>query len=132
MSPDNIPYEFLRQLPEPSKECLLGIMNDIWETGKFPPNWREAIVLPFAKPNKDLSNPKNYRPIALTSCICKTLERMVNSQLVWYLEKREILKADQCGFRKGRSTLDAISTLETYVRDAFINKEQVVAVFFDL
>ena len=130
--PDEIPYGILKQLPETGKECLLKVMNHIWETGDFPPHWKEATVLPIPKPGKDLSDPKNYRPIALTSCICKTMERMANSRLVWYLESNDLLRPDQCGFRKGRSTLDALSSLETYIRDAFINGQQAVAIFFDL
>ena len=130
--PDNIPYEFLRQLPKTSKHCLLELYNQIWGTGAFPPSWKEATVLPFPKPGKDLSDPKNYRPIALTSCICKIFERMVNERLMWYLESKGKLRKEQCGFRRGRSTLDALSALESEVRQAFVNGEQVTAVFFDL
>ena len=43
------------------------------------------------KPGKDTSDPSNYRPIALTSCICKVMERMINSRLVWYLERNKLL-----------------------------------------
>ena len=35
-----------------------------------------------SKPGKDNSNPANYHPIALTSCLCKTMERMVNKSVV--------------------------------------------------
>ena len=38
----------------------------------------------------------------------------------------------QCGFRKNRSTVDQLVRLETYIRDAFVNKEHVVSIFFDL
>ena len=62
---------------------LLNILNKIWITGDFPPDWRKAIIIPIPKPGKDPTNP-NYRPIALTSCICKTMERMINRRLVWY------------------------------------------------
>ena len=53
----------------------------------FPESRREALIFSIPKPGKDNFNPLNYRPIALTSCICKTVERMVNERLVWYLEK---------------------------------------------
>jgi ribonuclease HI len=88
--------------------------------------------MPIPKPKKDLSNPLNYRPIALTSCLCKTMERMVNSRLVWFLESNELLTEQQCGFRSKRSTLDHLVAFETYVRDAFIVKQHVVTIFFDL
>ena len=64
----------------------------------FPECWSEAIVIPIPKPGKDHSDPNNYRPISLTSCICKTLERMINDRLVWYLEDNNILADIQCGF----------------------------------
>ena len=56
-------------------------------TQDFPTSWRIAIIVPVAKPGKVLTDPGSYRPIALTSCLCKTMERMVNSRLTWYLER---------------------------------------------
>ena len=70
------------------------------------------------------------RPIALTSC--KTLERMINKRLVWYLESNNLITKLQSGFRAERSTNDNLVRLETFIRDAFIKREHVVAVFFDL
>ena len=98
----------------------------------MPKSWKEATVIPIPKPGKDNTNPNNYRPIALTSCICKTLERMINERLVWYLEKNNIITEFQSGFRHQRSTNDHLVRLETFIREAFIKKEHLVAVFFDL
>lgn len=83
--PDEIHYQMLKHLPEVSLNALLDIYNDIWKSGTFPQEWTEATVIPIPKPGKDHSNPTNYRPIALTSCVCKILERMINTRLVWYL-----------------------------------------------
>ena len=85
----------------------------------------EAIVIPIPKPGKDSTNPANYRPIALTSCICKTMERMVNDRLVWFLEKNQLIATDQSGFRKQIVTLDHLVRFETFIREASIEKEHV-------
>ena len=57
---------------------------------------------------------------------------MINKRLVWFLETNNILTNIQCGFRKNRSTIDQLVRLETFNRDAFVNKEHAVSVFFDL
>ena len=99
---------------------------------RFPQQWRAARVIPIPKPNKDHTDPHSYRPIALTSCLCKVLERMINTRLIWYLEKYRILDRSQCGFRKHRSTTDHLASLERYFRDAFAERQQAVGVSIDL
>ena len=130
--PDDVHYQFLKHLPEESLLVLLDCFNDIWETGIFPDSWREATIVPIPKPGKDHSNPSNYRPIALTSCLCKTMERMINARLVWYLEINHLLTKHQSGFRHFRSTADHLISLETNVRNAFVRGEHMVSIFFDL
>ena len=130
--PDDIPYQFLKHLSIESKSLLLKIYNDIFISGDVPESWKQAIIIPLPKPGRDSSVPSNYRPISLTSCVCKTFERMINDRLVWYLELNDIISPLQSGFRKKRSTTDHLVKLETFIREAFIKKEHVVAVFFDL
>ena len=84
------------------------------------------------KPDKDHTDHSNYRPIALTSCVCKTMERMINDRLTWFLESNNIITNFQSGFRHQRSTNDHLVKLETFIREAFIKKEHLVSVFFDL
>ena len=123
----------LKHLPLKSLQALLDIFNSMWETGKFPESWELATIIPIPKPGKDHTEPTNYRSIALTSCLCKTLERMINARLVWYLEINNLISpAVQSGFRSERSTNDNLVRLETFIRDAFVKKEHVVTVFFDL
>ena len=93
MGPDDIHYQIIKHLPDISLYALLDLFNDIWDDGVFPPGWREATIIPIPKPGKDHTNPSNYRPIALTSCLCKTFERMINNRLVWYLEYNGIITA---------------------------------------
>ena len=93
---------------------------------------REALVILIPKLGKDASDPAKYRPIALSSCLCKILERMVNDRLVWLLEKNNLIVDVQSGFRCQRGTIDHLVRFETFVREAFINRQHVESVFFYL
>ena len=60
------------------------------------------------------------------------MERLVNVRLVWFLESKSILTEAQCGFRRNRSTVDHLITLDTVIRTAFKQRRHVGAVFFDI
>ena len=104
----------------------------IWKSNTYPTAWCNSIVVPVLKSGKDRKLPENYRPVSLTSCISKLLERMVNRRLVWILESRQLITNLQCGFRRQRSTIDHIVRLEAAIQDAFVRKHHLLAVFFDL
>ncbi|KFM73192.1 RNA-directed DNA polymerase from mobile element jockey, partial [Stegodyphus mimosarum] len=129
---DGISYVMLKHLSNESLKSLLFLYNRIWKECSFPNAWGNAIVIPIAKPGKDPKNPSNYRPIALTSCLCKIMEKMVNRHLTHYLENNHCLLSYQSCFRRGRSSLDNVLFLETAVRNAFAKRNHVVSVFFDM
>ena len=124
-------YQLLKHLSDPSltvssiKRIQLNLDFRLlpWRA------WRQEVVVPIPKPEKDRSDPNNYRPIALTSCLCNTMERMVNNRLVYYLESNNVITNLQSGFRKERSTVHPLIRLETWVREGLINRECVVAIF---
>lgn len=58
------------------------------------------------------------------------MERMIADRLTHDLDKRGLLANCQSGFRKGRNTIDAVVRLETEIRNAQVNKDNVIAVFF--
>ncbi|GBN20879.1 hypothetical protein AVEN_38786-1 [Araneus ventricosus] len=97
--PDRIHCKMLKNLSENSLCLILALFNRIWNGKAFPTAWRKAIVVPIPKVRKDPQNPSNYRPIALTSCLCKLMERMVNKRLVYILERKNMLSKFQSGFR---------------------------------
>ena len=57
---------------------------------------------------------------------------MISLRLTWFLESNNLLSNLQKGFRAKRSTIDQIVRIETLIREAFIKKEHLVAVLFDL
>ena len=85
--PDGIHNNLLKHLPEDTLRILKEILNKIWISADSPQHWRAATVTPIPKPNKDHTDPLSYRPIALTSYLCKLVDRMINTHFIWYLEK---------------------------------------------
>ena len=102
LQPD--PIKYIIKCSNNSLQALL--FNHIWTTGDFPEGWRLATVIPKPKPGEDHAKPLNYRPISLTSCLCKTLERMINKRLMWYIESNNLLSLYHLNFRAGLSTND--------------------------
>lgn len=132
IGPDNIHYTMLQNLSANSQKSLLSFFNRIWESGQLPKAWKTAIIVPILKPGKDRGQAASYRPVALTSCLCKTFERLVNARLIHVLEQNKKIDPFQCGFREHRSTTDQLVRLETQIREAHAKNQFCLSVFFDL
>ena len=110
----------------------MKIANKLWQSAFIPHQWREAVVIPIPKPEKNQSNLSNYRPISLTSYLGKSMERMINRMLWSYLEINNVISNIQCGSRMERSTTDHLVRLKNFIRKAFARNEHCVSVFYDL
>lgn len=129
---DVITYRMLKRANPSFIRLLLTFFNHVYSTRCFPDDWRLSVIIPVAKPNKDPHLRCNYRPIALTSCMCKLLEKMINHRLMWFLEAHHHITPVQFGFRAYRSTTDPLALYETLARTAVASKRHLLAIFFDL
>ena len=102
--PDNIHPLVLQKTSEASSKPLTLIFNLSLSRGELPDDWRVANVTPIHKKG-DRSDPGNYRPVSLTSQVCKVLEAIVRKHLLEHLDRNDILSDRQHGFREGRSCL---------------------------
>lgn len=83
---DQIDYKIITSLPESYLDLLLDILNEILTAGLFPPSWGVSLVFLIPK-----SAPGRFRPISLTSCTLKVLEKLILSRLEWWVESTGIL-----------------------------------------
>ncbi|KAM7290016.1 hypothetical protein ISCGN_030144 [Ixodes scapularis] len=113
--PDNVTPATLRNLPDETRLQLLDWINAIWVSGELPQAWKHSIVVPIPKGNKARNTIKNFRPISLTSCVCKTMERMVLARLDWYLENSNAFHPAQTGFRTGLGTQDSLALISHHI-----------------
>ena len=109
---------------------LTNIVNHSLIYGFFPSDWKKALLSPLAK-SKFLSTPSDTRPIAQLSELSKVLERVVHSQLSYYLESNSILHPRQSGFRRGYSTTTALACLVDDIKCAIDKRMITILVLFD-
>ncbi|XP_034935030.1 uncharacterized protein [Chelonus insularis] len=124
---DGIDYGILQRLSVSVRQSLLILFNEIFSSRSFPVEWKNYSVFFIPKANSD-----KFRPIFMASCMLKTLERMVNYRLCWWVEVHHKLAPSQFGFRRQRSTLDNLSVLQAEVLQAFDREDCLAAIFLDI
>lgn len=100
--PDNVTGILLKTFADCVTASLTNIFSYSLDTGLLPDVWKKAKVIAIHKKGSRHS-PNNYRPISLTSIVCKLLEHIVSSHINQYLQQNDLLVDAQHGFRKGRS-----------------------------
>ena len=105
----NISPKLLTRIKDEVCLPLTIIFQKSLETGQVPCDWKTADVTPIYKKGSR-SQPSNYRPVSLTNQICRMFESIVRDSVVDHLEKNDLIKDSQHGFRRGRSCLTNLLT----------------------
>ena len=121
--PDQIPPWFLKIAADELAPLLADFFQSSVDSGVLPKQWREANITGIFKKG-DKNKPENYRPISLTSIVCKIMEHIIHSHVMKHLERLDILVDRQHGFRAKRSTVTQL--LET-AHDFTSNLEEGLA-----
>ncbi|MCP3679103.1 MAG: reverse transcriptase family protein [Gammaproteobacteria bacterium] len=102
--PDRIYPKILKNVKNQIANPLTQIFNKSLQEKKVPTDWKLADVTPIFKKG-DRKLPGNYRPISLTSVVCKLLESIIRDKIVKHLEHHNLIRDSQHGFRNKRSCL---------------------------
>lgn len=124
---DELPYEVLKS--ENVIQTLHKMFMLIFDTNITPFIWRRAIICPILKDtSSDPRIPLNYRGISLQCVTAKIFSSVLNNRLMVYLEDNELLVDEQNGFRRQRSCLDHIFSLNSVIQ----NNNSTFVTFIDL
>ena len=101
--PDEMHLYFLKETAEELALPLSIIFTKSLESSEVPEEWKKGrITALFKKGNKRLAS--NYRPVSLTSIVCKCMEKIVRDSIIQYMKKNKLFSKKQYGFISGRST----------------------------
>ena len=119
---DGIYPIFLQNMGTLATSKLLELINCSWQSSEVPQSWRDSITIPIPKPGKPPDEISSFRPIALTSCASKCMERMIATRCYHHLEANNLLSPLQAGFRKCRSTEDQVIAITQTISDGLQKK----------
>ena len=97
-------------------------------TGEFPSTWKIGKICPVPKKGNS-SSPNNFRPICLTSNLGKVVEAVVRSRVADKIDS--FLPSNMFGFRKGKSTSDALTKMLDTIRAHRANGQKVAVLALD-
>jgi exonuclease III len=109
---------------------LCHLVNESFSQGAFPDNLKMSVITPLFKKG-ERCDPKNYRPIAMSSPISKVIEKAFLNRLESYFESNDLLTPKQHGFRKNKSTVTALFDLVTEIYNSVENREKVNVILYD-
>ncbi len=127
--PDEITPKLLKTLNLEIVALITALFNLCLINSFVPFQWKSANITPIPKVQIP-TNPLDYRPISLTSSLCKLFERILAK---FILKQTESLwkNNSQYGFLPKRSTMDAIVQVIEDWSEAKDTKKNILAIFFD-
>ena len=108
--PDGIPARVLKHCAKALCLPLSRLFALCFQRGVQPSLWKTANVVPIHK-RQSRTAMKNYRPVSLLCIVSKVMEKVVNTAIMNYLERNNLLSAHQFGFRSGLSAADLLTSL---------------------
>ena len=125
--PDSLYLEMLYHAGEYFRKSILHIFNLSWYKGRLLDTWRHASVKFLRKHYKtDSYNTSSYRPISLTSVLCKLMESIVLKRLESHVESNQLLDPPKEGFIRCHSTTYAVTRLVQSIVNDF-NKNNMLS-----
>ena len=94
----------LNRCVEELAEPLNALFTKSFQSGQVPQDWIDANVIPIYKKGHH-SKPGNYRPVSLTSQVCKVMEFFILESISEHLKQHKLILDSQHGFRPKRSCL---------------------------
>lgn len=128
---DEVRTDILKKCINTIVPVLTYLINLSFDNGIFPEVLKKSIIKPLFKKG-DKGDLNNYRPITLIPVFSKIFEKAMHKRLTSFLNKFAVIKEDQNGFQKGKSTTLAAFKLVHNVLFNVDKKIPTVVVFFDM
>ncbi|MCG8034442.1 MAG: reverse transcriptase family protein [Candidatus Thiodiazotropha taylori] len=128
---DDILNEYIKLTADIMTPTYVSLFNIILKTGFIPEDWAIGKIRPIYKNKGEVTDPNNYRPITILSCLNKLFTAVLNERLTNFLEDNNLLNENQAGFRKSYATTDHVFSLYALIEIMKIEKKKLFCSFVD-
>ena len=128
--PDEIHPRMLKELAGIIALPISILLNRTIQEGVIPEDWKKASVSAIYKKGCK-SVAENYRPISLTSLVCKLMESIIKDQIMYHLVSQGLLSAKQFGFISGRATVTQLLNYLDKCIEKIVNGTVVDCIYLD-
>ena len=126
---NDIPTKPLKETTDVCGPVLHYLVNQSFSNSDFPSELKLADITPtFKKGDKTCA--ENYRPISVLPVVSKIYERLMQSQIIGFINKR--LSPYLCGYRKGFNTQHALLSLVERWKRTLDKHGYAAAILMDL
>ena len=129
---DDLPAVFFKKCSNQLSVPLQSIFQKSLVQEKLPSQWKVGKIVPIFKNKGSRSDPKNYRPVSLTSISCKIMERILKKHMINHLLGNNLLHPGQHGFLSGKSTQTQILECFNDWTDAIDQNKCIDVVYLDI
>lgn len=132
--PDNFKATVWKKVPNVILGHVANLFTLCLKRGYFPEIWRRAILVLIPKGPRGVSGEIKARPICLLDELGKTFERVIAQRINFWLENNEehSLSENQYGFRRARSTVDALLRVRELTREMVGRGGYAIAMGLDI
>jgi hypothetical protein len=129
--PDLLHPRVLKEVRNEIAYPLKLIFECSLKTTSLPNDWKSGNITPIYKKGKKC-NVSNYRPVSITSIVCKVLESIIRDSVIKHLHDNNLFSKKQYGFIKGRSTVSQLLSLLDEWTEALEQGGQIDVIYTDL
>lgn len=127
---DGIPVQAIKYCLDVLSSHISDLINKSFHYAVYPKCFKVNKVIPIFKNKGSINSIENYRPISLQSVISKIIEKIVYFRLASHFN--DLLSDKQFGFRKHKSTIDALLTVTEFVYQSLNDNDHAACMFIDI
>jgi len=128
-----ISYNIIKQLPS-IHNYIINLMDKLTQQNEYSEEWKNGILFLEHKPNKNLEDPENYRPLIKMPLMTRIYHKIITNRIYNYILKNKILNINvQKGyFRNFNGCQENILIVKEMIKDAHKNNKSLSLLFLDI